>query len=177
MGRRRTINHGLPPGLHMKGERCYRVTSTAPRKWTPLGINRARALLDWARMEGTEPDPAVRTFDVVSQRYEREVMPTKAARTQRDNLKELDNLRAVFGQMLIDAIKPYHVRGYLDERGQAAKARANREKALLSHLFNKAREWGYTDATNPCQGVRGFPESGRDRYVTDAEFLARSQQG
>lgn len=138
----------------MKGETYYHVTSTAPRKWTPLGSNRARALLDWARMEGTEPDPAVRTFDVVSQRYEREVMPTKAARTQRDNLKELDNLRAVFGQMLIDAIKPYHVRGYLDERGQAAKARANREKALLSHLFNKAREWGYTDATNPCQGVR-----------------------
>lgn len=59
---------------------------------------------------------------------------------------------------------------YLDARGQAAKARANREKALLSHLFNKAREWGYTDATNPCQGVEGFTESGRDRYVTDAEF-------
>ena len=172
MGRRRTIHHSLPPGLHMKGERYYHVTSIAPRKWTPLGNNRARALLDWARIEGIEPDPAVRTFDVVSQRYELEVMPTKAARTQRDNLKELDNLRAVFGRMLIDAIKPHHVRGYLDARGQTAKARANREKALLSHLFNKSREWGYTDATNPCQGVKGFPESGRDRYVTDAEFLA-----
>ena len=33
-------------------------------------------------------------------------------------------------------------------------------------------EWGYTDATNPCQGMKGFRESGRDRYVTDAEFLA-----
>ena len=111
MGRRRTIHHSLPPGLHMKGERYYHVTSTVPRKWTSLGINRARALLDWARIEGTEPDPAVRTFEIVSQRYEREVMPTKAARTQRDNLKELDNLRAVFGRMLIDAIKPHHVRG------------------------------------------------------------------
>lgn len=35
----------------------------------------------------------------------------------------------------------HHVRGYLDKRGLAAKARANREKALLSHMFNKAREW------------------------------------
>jgi integrase len=172
MGRRRTVNLGLPPSLHMKGERYYHVTSTTPRKWTPLGVNRARALLEWARIEGTEPDPAVRTFDVIAQRYEREVMPTKAPRTQRDNLIELDKLRAVFGRMLIESIKPHHVRGYLDARGQTAKARANREKALLSHLFNKAREWGYTDATNPCQGVKGFTESGRDRYVTDAEFLA-----
>lgn len=25
----------------------------------------------------------------------------------------------------------------------------NREKALLSHIFNKAREWGYTALQNP----------------------------
>jgi integrase len=49
---------------------------------------------------------------------------------------------------------------------------ANREKALLSHVINMAREWGYTDAPNPCQGVKGFRESGRDRYVSDAEFQA-----
>jgi integrase len=84
--------------------------------------------------------------------------------------------RLLFGPVLIDNIKPHHVRAYLDKRGQSAKARANREKALLSHLFNKAREWGYTDATNPCQGVKGFTEAGRDRYVTDEEFEAvRSQ--
>lgn len=176
MGRRRTTNHGLPPGLHMKGERYYHVTTTTPRKWTPLGKNRARALLEWARIEGTEPDPNVRTFDVIAQRYEREVMPTKAPRTQRDNLIEMDRLRAVFGRMLIDLIKPLHVRGYLDKRGQTAKARANREKALLSHVFNKAREWGYTDAPNPCQGVKGFTEAGRDRYVTDDEFKAVRDQ-
>ena len=92
----------------MKGDRYYHVTSTPPRKWTPLGKNRARALLEWARIEGTEPDPAVRTFEVIAQRYERDVMPTKAARTQRDNLIELDKLRAVFGRMLIEAIKPHH---------------------------------------------------------------------
>jgi hypothetical protein len=38
MGRRRTVNLGLPPSLHMKGERYYHVTSTTPRKWTPLGV-------------------------------------------------------------------------------------------------------------------------------------------
>jgi len=50
--------------------------------------------------------------------------------------------------------------------------RANRERALLSHVFNCARQWGYTDAANPCAGVKGHRESGRDRYVTHEEFLA-----
>ncbi len=43
-------------------------------------------------------------------------------------------------------------------------------------MFNKARKWGYTDATNPCQGVKGFKETGRDRYVSDDEFRAVWQQ-
>lgn len=85
MGRRRTTFKDLPPGMHMKGERFYHVTSTALRKWTPLGRDRARALLEWARIEGAEPDPNVRTFEIIALRYEREVMPTKAARTQKDN--------------------------------------------------------------------------------------------
>ncbi|MBK1686530.1 tyrosine-type recombinase/integrase [Rubrivivax gelatinosus] len=172
MGRKRTVNKGLPRGLQVKGGRYYHVTTTAPRKWTPLGTDRLQALIAWARIEGTEPEPEARLFRVVAARYTREVIPTKAPRTQSDNLKELDKLIAVFGDVLIDAIKPFHVRQYLDVRGQSAKARANREKALLSHVFNKAREWGYTDAPNPCQGVKGFREAGRDRYVTDDEFAA-----
>ena len=58
----------------------------------------------------------------------------------------------------------------MDIRGQVARVRANREKALFSHVFNKAREWGYTTLQNPCQGVRGFKETGRSRYITDSEF-------
>ncbi len=105
-------------------------------------------------------------------RYEREVIPSKAARTQKDNLIELGRLRSVFGKVLIESIKPHLVCVYLDKRGEQAKARANREQALLSQLFNKARERGYAGAPNPCQGVKGFTESQRDRCVTDAEFQA-----
>jgi integrase len=176
MGRTRTTNKDLPRGLQLKEGRYYHVTTVAPRKWTALGKDRAQALLAWARLEGTEPDASIKTFDVVALRYEREVIPTKARRTQQDNLKELERLRAVFGRMMVEAIKPHHVRGYLDKRGEQAKARANREKALLSHIINKAREWGFTDAPNPCQGVKGFKESGRDRYVSDAEFRAVWEQ-
>lgn len=172
MGRKRTVNKGLPKGMQLKDGRYYHVTTAAPRKWTPLGADRLQAMLAWACIEGSEPDPEARTFAAIAARYSRDVIPGKAPRTQLDNVGELQRLTAVFGKVLIDGIKPSHVRQYLDKRGEQAKARANREKALLSHVFNKAREWGYTDAPNPCQGVKGFTEAGRDRYVTDAEFEA-----
>lgn len=35
-------------------------------------------------------------------------------------------IRVVFGRMQIDAIKPHHVRGYMDMRGQEAKPRQRR---------------------------------------------------
>ncbi len=78
----------------------------------------------------------------------------------------------MFGAVPIDNIKPRDVAESLQVRGPSAKARTSREKALLSHVFNKAREWGITDAPNPYQGVKDFTEAERDRYVTDAEFRA-----
>lgn len=70
----------------------------------------------------------------MARRYVREVFTTKAVATRRDNEKELVNLLKVFGHMPIDAIAPMHIRGYMDVRGQVAKVRANREKALFSHM-------------------------------------------
>lgn len=49
--------------------------------------------------------------------------------------------------------------------------RANREKALFSSIWNFARTSGYTSLANPCAGVKGNKESGRDIYVED-EMLA-----
>lgn len=170
MGRRRESNFDDPPRFHKKGNVWYHVSGTLPRKWSKLSSDRAEALRQWAQLEGVREDDSTRLFSVVARRYIREIFPTKAIATRRDNDKELTNLLKVFAHMPIDAIAPMHIREYLDIRGQVAKVRANREKALFSHIFNKAREWGYTATQNPCQGVRGFKESGRTRYITDAEF-------
>ena len=72
----------------------------------------------------------------------REVYPTTSIKTQLDKHKELANLLKVFAHKPIDAIAPMHILEYMDIRGQVAKVRANRKKALFSHLLNKAREWG-----------------------------------
>jgi integrase len=175
MGRRRQSNFDDPPRFHKKGKTWYHVSGSTPRVWRKLSADRAEALRLWAQLEGVKEDDGSRTFAVVARRYVREVYPTKAVRTRKDNDKELAQLLRVFGHMPIDAILPMHLREYMDIRGQTAKVRANREKALFSHIFNKAREWGYTAAQNPCQGVKGFREAGRDRYVTDDEFSSVKQ--
>lgn len=172
MGRKRTINHNLPPRMNLKGKTYYHVSTDSPRKWTKLGQDLALAKRLWAEIEGEQPDPNNCTFRGIAARYRKEVFPTKAYRTQKDNEKELVNLEAVFGAMPIDAIKPFHIKRYLDERGKTAKIRANRERALFSHIFNFARQYGYTDAPNPCAGIKGHKETGRDRYIEDDEFLA-----
>ena len=170
MGRRRQSNYDDPPRFHKKGKVWYHVSGTLPRLWTKLSSDRAEALRLWAQHESLPEDYSTKLFSIVAKRYIREIFPSKSIQTRKDNDKELANLLKVFAHMPIDAIAPMHVREYMDIRGQAAKVRANREKALLSHIFNKAREWGYTTLQNPCQGVKGFKEIGRSRYITDAEF-------
>ena len=170
MGRRRQSNYDDPPRFHKKGKVWYHVSGTLPRLWTKLSSDRAEALRLWAQRESVPEDDSTKLFSVVAKRYVREIFPSKSIQTRKDNDKELANLLKVFAHMPIDAIAPMHVREYMDIRGQAAKVRANREKALFSHIFNKAREWGYTALQNPCQGVKGFKETGRSRYITDAEF-------
>jgi len=138
------------------------------RKLTPLGSNLAEAKRKWAELE-CQPVPAdVRSLSYIFDRYEQEVSPTKAPRTQRDDSERLKQLRPVFGHCLIDSITPQYIRRYLDAR--TAKVRANREIALFSAIFNKAREWGYTNKPNPVQGVAKNKESGRTLYVTDEMF-------
>jgi integrase len=170
VGRKRQSNYDDPPRFHKKGRTWYHVGTTIPRKWTKLSSDRAEALRMWAQIEGRKEDDSSKLFSMIVKRYIREVYPTKAPRTRADNDKELINLLRVFALLPIDSILPMHIRQYMDIRGRVAETRANREKALFSHILNKAREWGYTALQNPCQGVKGYKEKGRDRYVTDDEF-------
>jgi integrase len=103
--------------------------------------------------------------------YFARVVPGKAPRTQEDNRKEAVFLRAFFGHMPIELVRPQHIAEYRDLR--TGKVRANREIALLSHAFSKAIEWGTKDLTvNPCTLVSRNKEKARERYVEDEEIAA-----
>lgn len=137
----------------------------AQNKWHHLGREYMQALAKYAELNIAPP--ATGTMGDLIDRYEREVLPTKAPETQRGNRASLKQLRPVFEAMRPIDIKPQHIYEYMDRRG--APVRANREKALLSHIFKYAIRWGVlTD--NPCRFVMSNKEAPRDRYVTDEEF-------
>lgn len=91
----------------------------------------------------------------------------KAAKTQREYLKNAKVISKVFGEAHVDEVQPHHVREFMDKR--SSKTAANREKAFFSLVYS----WGYERGrckSNPCKGVRRFTEKARDRYVEDWEF-------
>lgn len=135
-----------------------------------LGTDLNEAKRRWAELEAKPMLRESGLMNYIFDRYEREVIPTKAPATQRDNLANLKQLRRVFGSAPADAITPHHIAQYRDRR--SAKVRANREIALLSHVLNRAREWGFSSKDNPARGVRKNPENPRDFYVDEAVWDA-----
>lgn len=148
------------------------------RKETTLGYDYGLALKKWAEMEHDAPipKPDVITLEYVGRVYMHEYAPAnKAARTVKDNEKELGKLLVFFNDPVpvpLDAIKPKHVRLYMTWRSKVAPVRANREKSLLSAIWNFARNAGYTDLPNPVQGIESNEEDGRDVYIEEYEYSA-----
>lgn len=179
----------------------YLDTGGKPRKEIPLGSDYIVAVQKWAELTSDNQQAAISryTFVDLAKAYRVKVLPTKAPRTQQDNEKELGWLLQFFGDppAPLDTIEPVHIRQYIDWRMQAAGAaaktknleriklgrtpveilpnlghvRANREKALFSHMWNFAREQGYTNIPNPCAGISGNKETGRDVVIGD-EMMA-----
>jgi len=177
---RRPQSPGAIPHLRVrkKGRKTfyYYDHGGKPRHEEPLGSDYGLALKRWAELErsGAEKPAAVITLRYVGERYRAEVMPAKAPATQKSNARELKQLYTYFDDppISLDGIEPTHVAQYLRWRGKQAKVRANREKALLSHIWNWARGEGYTSLANPCAGIKGFRETGREVYVEDDAFAA-----
>jgi len=140
------------------------------RKEFPLGNDLNEAKRKWAEHECTPAPAETGLMEVVFNRYAEEIIPGKAPRTQRDNMEALKKLRDVFEKVPIDQITPQHIAQYRDKR--SAKVRANREIALISHIWNIAREWGYTTKENPVRGVRKNREKPRDYYADDEVWSA-----
>lgn len=145
------------------------------RSEIPLGADLSEAKKRWAEFEYQPAPKDSKLLNHIFDRYIKEVIPLKALRTQKDNLDGIRFLRPVFGEVAVDDLSPQHLAIYRDKR--SAKVRANREITLLSHVFNLAREWGYTSRDNPARGVRKNKETPRDFYVDDAVWMAVYEQG
>ena len=174
---RKTENRDLPPGMVRRKRPRKNGTvwvgyyyRDANGKELSLGSDFDKARLKWAELEAKAKPADLKIMKGIFDRYARDIIPKKAPRTQKDNRAELKYLRDAFDDAPIDAITPSMVAQYRDAR--TAKTRANREIALLSHVFNMAREWGFTNRENPCAGVRKNKEKVRDYYANDMVWAA-----
>jgi integrase len=117
-------------------------------------------------------------FSKLMDRYLREISPSKRS-WKSDHINSKPLLK-FFDDWKTDAITAQDIYKYQDWRKSQVSERKkkpvtgstiNREVSLLSDAFKKAVRWGYVQS-NPCKEVERFSESRRDRYVTDAEFVA-----
>jgi integrase len=148
-----------------------------PRKELPLGTDYPMAVKKWAELE---MDAKPRHNQLITLKYAADEyllsleFKEKAPRTQRDYIAQLVFILKFFNNppAPLTAIKPVNIQQYMKLRGKLAPVRANRERALISTIWNFARGAGITDLPNPCAGVKGFTEEGRDVYIEDAVFEA-----
>jgi integrase len=117
-------------------------------------------------------------FRELIQRYIKEVSPLKKS-FESDKFRSKP-LIEFFNDRKIDTITTQDVYQYQDWRKnqtilQSSKnisgSTVNREIALIRHAFRKGIRWGYINQ-NPVQGIEGFSENKRTRYITDEEFEA-----
>lgn len=188
MGRKPSRWKNLPPGMRARerGQKVhyYLDTGGKPRKELPLGSDYVLAVAKWAELTAKKtPDSGVLTVPYVVGRYFAEVVPGKAGHSQRSDNQEKAWVLKFFGDppAPLDGVEPQHIRQFMRWRAAEARAaavakqktgkeipatfgqvRANRAKALVSHMWNWAREEGITKLPNPCTGVKRFTETGRD---------------
>jgi integrase len=119
--------------------------------------------------------PPVGNINDLLERYAVEVIPLKAAATQRGDNLALVNLRRVFGNMRLIDLEPKDIYKYVDTRldnsGKKTPATARHEVRVFKHAFTKAVEWGLL-SKHPFKGeVRLKGGKPRNRYVEDWEIV------
>ena len=117
MGRKRRKDKHLPERMYLRSGSYY-LAEYGSNKWINLGRDYVKAMGEYARLRG--PDGPLNTIADVIDRYLQEVAPTKAERTYKDNVNESRYLRAAFGKLRPEDIKPKTIYAYLDQRGRAS---------------------------------------------------------
>lgn len=168
MGRPRKGDQFLPKRVYRRSGSYYFVGVDS--KWINLGRSYPKAMAEYAKLVDDGGQELSTMGDVIG-RYLREVAPGKAEATFKGNVYQAKFLKEVFGDVRPGDITPQHIYRYLDLRGRKSEVQANREFALLSHIFKKAIRWGVVES-NPCRDIEKFKERPRERYIEDNEYLA-----
>lgn len=132
MGRKRIRNKSLPHRVYEH----YGSYRYVPNVGNPVRLAKVE---DYSGMLRALADvlgdhPPLTTMATLIDRYELEVIPTKSESTQRDQCRQLKNLRRAFGHMNPRTLRQPHAVQYRNKRAEKAPTAANREMELLSHI-------------------------------------------
>ncbi len=197
MGRRPSKNSNLPKRMRARVQRSgtiyyYYELGGETRKEISLGSNYVEAVRKWAELEAASPTVTIKvmTFRYACEVYQKKYLVENAAKTREEKLRQIETLLEFFNNppAPLAEIKPIHIKQFMTWRvqrtqdalrnrgiqihGNEGRVAANREKSLISHIWNAARAEGLTDLPNPCAGIKSYREQGRETYVYDDAFKA-----
>lgn len=155
------------------------------KKDVPLGMDYAEALAKWDELHNHKPRIIGRVSEAIERWIERELPNYAVEDTRKSYLKQITNVKNVFGQMTWDEVNLPLLREYLDHRvvkrkkgdkspDKLATTQGNREMSVFSLVWGKARLWGMTEKPWPAAGVKNWKneETPRAFDVTDQLFDA-----
>lgn len=173
MSRPREKNKHLPKYVTIiHGSYWYRPPNAKPQKLARVG-DESTFYKNYARYAFPSDEGENGTISVYLDRYEREIVPTLAERTQQDYHKYLRTLREEFGHLHPDDVRPKDVGRFMDvPKGRIHRARI---VAVLSAAYGYMVGSWYVAERNPCLQVKRPKNPPRDRYITDEEFQAIHQ--
>lgn len=170
MARLRKTNKHLPKYVTIiHGSYWYRAPKRKPERLAAVG-DEAEMYRKLSGLMLPEDPGKLTTIRACLDRYEREVVPTLAPRTQKDYHRHLNILRATFGDKHPDELHPRDIGRFLDV--PKGKIQRNRVVAVLSGVYSKMVGRWYVAEKNPCLKVERNESHKRTRYITDAEYLA-----
>ena len=147
--------------------------------WPEITVEQARKKARDAKAEldaGHNPNDALRqerqemTFaDLFSQYMERHAKQHKRS-WEADQDAYNRHIARPLGNKKLSAITRKDIADLHGRIGKDRPTTANRILALLSSTFGRGIEFGLWEGSNPCAGVRRFPEQSRDRFLSGDEL-------
>lgn len=142
-----------------------------------LGKDWAEAVRQWDELHNRKPRTIGRLQEAFDKFEAQELPQYENKETAKSYAKHIRRLAPVFGQMVWEEVTLPILRKYLDLR--TAKSQGNRELAVMSIVWNRAKLWGMHGLPWPALGVKKWknPEPPREFEVTDELFEAVYKHG
>lgn len=108
------------------------------------------------------------TVNAILDRFERDSLPLRGERTQKDYRRHIQVLRRVFGERIADELRPKDFGDFLNvKKGPIQRVR---QLAVLSAAFTDAVSRWYLIERNVLRDVKRPKSKPRDRLIEDHEF-------